>query len=160
MNVKSLSKRFSVRALTADDVESVYAVSCGNPTFYQYHPPFVTRQSILDDMSALPPGKTMADKYYVGFFDGGALVAVMDLILGFPSERVAFIRLFMMNARWQGKGVGSEIISEAAASLKACGFERIRLGVDPANPQSNAFWRKNQFRPVEAGKYTVMERRI
>ena len=68
------------------DIEKIYAMASQNTLFYQYHPPFVTWQSILDDMSALPPGKTMADKFYIGFFDGAALVAVVDMILAYPNE--------------------------------------------------------------------------
>ena len=62
------------------DIEKIYAMASQNTLFYQYHPPFVTWQSILDDMSALPPGKTMADKFYIGFFDGAALAAVVDMM--------------------------------------------------------------------------------
>ena len=35
--------------------------------FYQYHPPFVTKESVLKDMKALPSGKNYDDKFYVGF---------------------------------------------------------------------------------------------
>ena len=62
------------------DIEKIYAMASQNTLFYQYHPPFVTWQSILNDMSALPPGKTMADKFYIGFFNGAALAAVVDMI--------------------------------------------------------------------------------
>ena len=40
-----------------------------------------TAQSIVDDMNALPPRTTYDDKYYIGYFEGEKLVAVMDLIL-------------------------------------------------------------------------------
>ncbi len=35
-------------------------------------------------MTALPPGKAMEDKWFVGFYDGDCLIAVMDLILNYP----------------------------------------------------------------------------
>lgn len=47
-----------------------------------------------------------------------ALVAVTDLIRGFPCEEVAFIGFFYGDTRRQGKGVGSCIISDVTASLK------------------------------------------
>lgn len=46
----------------------------------------MTKESILDDMEALPPGKSREDKYYVGFFGGGSLAAIVDLILGYPEK--------------------------------------------------------------------------
>lgn len=67
MNINSLSQKYSVRKLDENDVDIIYDMSCKNDIFYQYHPPFVTRKSILDDMGALPPGKGYDDKFYVGF---------------------------------------------------------------------------------------------
>ena len=58
MKITSLSKKYVVRRLDPEDVDIIYDMSCGNHIFYQYHPPFVTKQSILDDMEALPPGKS------------------------------------------------------------------------------------------------------
>jgi len=52
MNINSLSQKYSVRKLDENDVDIIYDMSCKNDIFYQYHPPFVTRESILDDMGA------------------------------------------------------------------------------------------------------------
>ena len=160
MEVANLSKTFFVRKLNGEDVESVYALSIGNPIFYEYHPPFVTRESILEDMEALPPNKGYEDKFYIGFYDGENLVAVMDLIRDFPCEKTAFIGLFMVDAKYQGKGTGSKIIGECAAYLREQGFQTIQLGVDKGNPQSFAFWKKNAFCVTEEGEYIRMERKI
>jgi GNAT superfamily N-acetyltransferase len=53
--------------------------------------------SIRADMAALPPRKAVEDKYYLGFYEEDRLIAVMDLILGFPKEETAFVGFFMMN---------------------------------------------------------------
>ena len=111
-------------------------------------------------MQALPPGKTPEDKYYIGYFAGGALAAVMDLILRCPREDTALIGFFMVDAGRQGTGFGSLLVEEAANHLRAQGFSRLRLGVDKGNPQSLAFWTKNGFTRVDEGRYIVMERDI
>lgn len=152
----SLSSRYAVRRLTAADTEMIYALCCGNPQFYEYHPPFVTRESILEDMAALPPGKTLDDKRFIGFFDDDALIAVMDLILGYPEDATAHIGFFMMNAAYQGKGVGSAIIGDVITHLRSAGFRQIRLGVDKGNPQSYAFWHKNGFRAASESAFIIM----
>lgn len=157
MNVEALSDAFAVRRLSEADVERVYDVCRGNKIFYAYHPPFVTRESILEDMAALPPGKSVEDKYFVGFFARDALVAIMDLILDYPREGVAFIGLFMMDSKYQGRGVGSKIIGACMRALHRAGFHTVRLGVDRGNPQSSAFWKKNGFRAVSEDRYIVME---
>jgi RimJ/RimL family protein N-acetyltransferase len=157
MDIDLLSNTFDVRRLGEEDIDLIYDLSCRNEIFYQYHPPFVTRESIREDMSALPPDKEYKDKYYVGYFENKTLISVMDLILDYPEKKIAFVGLFMMNLEYQGKGIGSKIIAECCKYLKTLGFEKIRLGVDKGNPQSNAFWKKNGFITISEGEYILME---
>ena len=165
-NVQKLSKRYDVRRLTEADVDKIYVLSVENFMYYQYCPPFVTRESIFHDMKALPPRTTCDDKYYIGYFEEDKLMAVMDLILGYPNEETAFIGLFMMEKGSQGKGIGSAIVEECFEFLDSIGYRFIRLGFAKGNPQSEAFWVKNGFvrTGVEAdnGDYivVVMERKI
>ena len=158
--IEHLSKQYEVRKLTDSDVAAVYALCKENPLYYQYCPPFVTEDSIRADMAALPPRKTVEDKYYLGFYEGDRLIAVMDLILGFPKEETAFVGFFMMNKEVQGKGIGTALMQEVYAYLKQCGFNFVRLGFAKGNPQSEHFWLKNGFAPtgVEAQNegYTVV----
>lgn len=160
MDINLLSTDFQVRKLDENDVDAIYSVSRENKIFYQYHPPFVTKENIKEDIEALPPNKSFQDKYYIGFFNHEILVAVMDLILSYPTEETAFIGLFMMNAEYQGKGIGTNIIENVCAGLKKTGFQRIRLAVDKENPQSNHFWIKNCFYVTAENKYIVMEREL
>lgn len=157
MEIGSLSSSFAVRQLNAEDIEAIYDLCCKNEIFYQYHPPFVTKESIAEDMAALPPGKDFKDKFFVGFFENETLVAIMDLILDYPATGIALIGLFMMNLNRQNKGIGSKIIQECRRYLQMSGFHKIRIGVDKNNPQSNAFWRKNGFVATGAGEYIIME---
>ncbi len=160
MEIGAFSKRYYVRRLNEYDVDMIYDMSCKNTIFYQYHPPFVTKESILEDMVALPPGKSEDDKFYVGYFERESLVGIMDLILGYPEKEIAFIGLFMMNTQYQNKGVGTEIISEIIMYLKSLGYKEIRLGVDKGNPQSHAFWTKNNFVTMREAEYILMGLKI
>ena len=157
MNIKLLSKKYEVRILDKNDVDLIYAMSCENKIYYQYHPPFVTKESIVEDMKALPPNKGYDDKYYIGFFEKDSLSANMDLILGYPTDEMAFIGLFMTNVHHQNKGVGSNIINDVCNYLKQLGYKKVRIGVDKENPQSNSFWKKNGFYIISTKDYNVME---
>lgn len=163
-NPQYLSKQYTVRELSVDDVDAIYELCSGNEQFYRYHPPFVTRESILDDLKSLPPGKTLADKLFIGFYQEDTLIAVMDLILGFPDDQTAFIGLFMMNAFFQGREIGSGIIRECLEGLSKQNYKKVRLAVDKGNPQSEHFWTKNLFVktgeefPVENTTLLPMER--
>ena len=177
MQPQSLSARCHIRPLGEGDLDAALALCAGNPLFYRHHPPAATRESLLADMAALPPGKTMADKLFLGFFvpeepsgpaagAPGQLAALLDLVFGYPRPGTAFIGLFMVDGRLQGHGLGSALISDCAAALAGHGFDTVRLAVDEGNPQSAAFWAKNGFAPTgeripwEHGAYLPMERRL
>lgn len=125
MDIELLSKKYVVRRLDLNDVDAVDCMSCKNEIFYKYHPPFVTKQSIVEDMEALPPHKSYDDKYYIGIFEDNTLVANMDLILGYPTEEIAFIGLLMTNVLYQNKGVGSSIVRDVCAYLKLLGYKNV-----------------------------------
>ena len=57
MDIDSLSKSYNVRKLGSSDIEMIYHICRENVLFYQYHPPFVTRESIIDTMKARLNGK-------------------------------------------------------------------------------------------------------
>lgn len=160
MDVSLLSDRYLVQMMGVSDVERIYELCRKNSLYYQYCPPFVSEESIISDMKALPPNKDMRDKYYVGYFDGERLIAVMDLIMGFPDETTAFIGFFMTDAAIQNTGIGSGIIEDLCVYLAQIGISKVRLGRVKDNPQAEHFWHKNKF--VETGafydtdKYTVI----
>ena len=145
IDIGRLSGRFAVRALTDADTDGILALCRGNPLFYRYTAARPEEVQIRSDMRITPPGTDPSMKYYVGFFRDRDLVAVMDLIDGYPEPDTAYIGFFMMDQRYQGKGIGSAVIRDAAAYLKTAGKKAIRLAIDSGNPQSLHFWRKNGF---------------
>jgi len=148
IDITRLSGNCRIRRLTQADAEEILALCLGNPLYYRYCPPPPTRESVGEDILGLPPGKTPEDKYYLGYFSKNRLIAVMDLITGYPKAEIAFIGLFMMSEDFRGQGIGSSIIGELASYLEAEGFSSIRLAVAKGNPQSESFWRKNHFVPT------------
>ncbi|MCH5323656.1 MAG: GNAT family N-acetyltransferase [Eubacterium sp.] len=165
MKTELLSKRYDVTVLQKSDIPDVMSLCLGNPQYYRYCPPFVTEESIASDMKALPDGKTAEDKFYLGFWDGKTLVAVLDLIIKYPNTKTAFIGFFMVNAQVQGKGIGSALVDDIEEYLKEA-FSYIRLGYVKGNKQSESFWVKNGFKPTgvtvkgEEYEMVVMEKEI
>ena len=145
MDIAQITKKYTVRKLNSEDVEVIYSLEYENPLYFEFCPPAVSRESILEDMKALPPNKTHDDKYYVGFFDKEELVAILDLITNYPNNKTAFIGFFMMNKEYQRKGIGSDIITDLMCFLKENGFLYVRLGYMKGNKQSKHFWVKNGF---------------
>ena len=159
MEISKISKLYNIRRLDDSDADDILRFCQKNTQFYAYCKAEPTKEQVLSDLHITPPGISLSDKYYIGFYQGETLVAVMDLVDGYPEPETAFIGFFMMNKDTQGQGIGSAIIQEAAAYLKTAGKTAIRLGIDKENPQSTHFWKKNGFltiREVEQDGWTVL----
>ena len=121
MQVELLSDKYKVHILTNKNVDEIYDLLSKNILYYEYCPPFVTRQTIQEDMRILPPGKVIEDKYYIGFCQDGKLIAVMDLIDGYPEKLIVYIGFFMTDISVQGRGIGTEIIDYLCRYLSGLG---------------------------------------
>lgn len=165
IEIRKLSERYDVRKLNLDDIEMICTFCKSNTQYYEYCGKEPSIELIERDLEITPPGIPMEQKYYVGFFEDDMLVAIMDLIYGYPTSEYAFIGFFMMNSELQGVGIGSNIISDVLEYLKQQGFEKCQLGIDKDNLQSNHFWRKNGFEVIrevvqEEGTILVAEKQL
>jgi len=160
LKVSEFSKKFEIRKLSIEDIDEIYNLCLTNPLYYEYCPPAPTKESVLEDLFALPPNVAMEDKYFVGFFEKGRMVALMDLIDGYPEDKIAFIGFFMTDASVQNKGLGSEIISELADYLRSINYLAIRLAWAKGNPQPEHFWLKNGFYAIKETSSTAAARVI
>lgn len=113
--------------------------------YYQYCPPYVTRKSIESDMMTLPGNIDIKDKYYVGYFKNEKLIAVLDLIDGYPKKDIVFIGFFMMDINVQKNGIGSAIVNELIEYLTTLKYKEVRIGWINGNLQAEHFWIKNGF---------------
>lgn len=159
MEISEFSKTYQVRRLGRDDVDAIYELCRENRIFYRYHEPFVTKESILDDMEALPPGKSREDKYYVGFFDGGS-GGHYGPDPGLSREKNCLHRPVHDRRAVSAPGRGFTDRQRACGVSFLLRLRKIRLGVDKGNPQSHAFWTKNRFQTIGEARYIVMEREI
>jgi len=159
IDIIKLSKNYDVRKMEESDVDSILNLCYGNTLFYKYCEASPTKEQILNDLHITPPNTVLSDKYYVGFYESNTLVAIMDLIDGYPNKENAFIGFFMMNIAYQGKQLGTAIINEVSEYLKLIGKKSIQLAIDKSNPQSNHFWKKNNFiviKEVDRNGWTVL----
>ncbi len=148
IDISKLSRCYSVRILEQSDVDMIREICEQNIIFYKYTEARPTRENILNDMQATPPGIELSAKYYFGFFDDQQMVAIMDLIDGYPKAEIAYIGFFMMNLQYQGRQIGTAIIGEVIDYLQSTGKTSVRLAIDKGNPQSTYFWKKNGFEVI------------
>ena len=130
IDISKISRTYNIRRMGDKDADAILNLCLGNTQYYKYCQAEPSMEQILNDLHVTPPGKEMSDKYYLGFYQGNTLVAVMDLIDGYPEPEIAFIGFFMMNKDLQGQGIGTGIIRETAEYLSSIGKTSIRLGID------------------------------
>lgn len=118
----------------------------------------MTRKSIESDMVALPDNVDFKDKYYVGYFKNEKLIAVLDLIDGYPKKDIVFIGFFMMVISIQKNGFGSAIVNELIDYLTTLKYREVRLGWINGNLQAEHFWIKNVFCPIKEGRVVLANR--
>ncbi len=148
IEITELSTVYKIRKMEDSDADEILNLCNENTQYYESCGKQPSKELILSDLHITPPGISEADKHYIGFFEKEKLIAVMDLIDGYPESDTAFIGFFMMRKDAQGRNIGSSIISEAAGYLKRTGKKRIMLGIDRDNPQSAHFWKKNGFKVI------------
>ena len=158
-DISKLSSRYAVRFMRDSDADVILEFCQKNTQYYQYCGKRPSKELILNDLHMTPPGMEISSKYYVGFYDNTVLIAIMDLINGYPSGDSGYIGFFMVNKQLQGKQIGTGIVQEVCQYLKKIGITAVLLGIDKGNPQSNHFWKKNGFlviKEVERDGGTVL----
>ena len=150
LDYQKLSSRYAVRRLGDADTDEILALCRENTQFYAYCQAQPTKEQVQSDLRLLPPGVARADKYYLGFYQGNTLIAVMDLVDGYPEKSTAFIGFFMMKKALQGQGLGSALLADAITrSLGiADSLGAKALVVDPADGAARSFYERHGFAPI------------
>lgn len=145
IDISNFSKRYSVRRMATDDIDEVYDLLIENQPYFLCcgHQP--TKELVYSDLTVAPPGIPAVQKYYLGFYKGVTLCAVMDLIDGYPEDQFVFIGFFMLKLSLQGKGEGTLLIGEILSYLQQLGYSAVRLGIDKNNENGIRFWTKHGF---------------
>lgn len=141
--------RLSAKILSGDpeEMQDLQRVLEEAPTYSHRvsgAPPTPTEAEGL--FSALPPGKTYADKFVLGFYEAGRMVGCADVIRSFPSEEKAMVGLLLLSESHQSKGLGSLAYAEIEKlCLSWPQVEIARIGVVKTNSAVLPFWLKAGF---------------
>lgn len=160
LDIQALSTGFDVHRITEAAIADVYLLAQANRLYYEYLHTEPTVAGLTEVISEVPEGTSLADKHFVGFYnEGGELVAIMDLITGYPETDNAFIGWFMLDVDHQRKGIGSQLFADVRAALSAQGYNHLELGVITDNKEAKGFWEAQGFAPtgriVDNGEYSV-----
>lgn len=166
LNVETLADEYRIISLGESDVPELYQLCISNPQYYTYLKCEPKLDSLKGELTALPPGKNLDDKYFIGFYEGERMIAILDLITGYPDEKTAFIGWFMVDGALHGQGIGTNLVGRLYDWLRERGFLAVRLGCIVENAEGRRFWEKQGFaytgKQWTTEQYTVlvMEREL
>lgn len=160
-NLAGLNLPYNIRILTEKDISEIYALCKANKLYYEHMKCEPTHENLKETLTALPLGKTPADKHFVGFYDNNRLIAILDLIENYPVKGIIWIGWFMTDMHLHNTGLGTTIISALCVYLRQNNFQSIALGYIKGNQQAKNFWLKQGFHPygdeIEEDLYTIIK---
>lgn len=104
----------------------------------------------LSALMTLPPGFDPTHKHGVGLWDGAALVAFADVLLGYPDPAVLYVGLLIVHGEHHGKGLGREMHDAVLQRARnTATIQRIRLGIVATNAAvAQPFWQRLGYHPT------------
>lgn len=148
-DIGALSTTHEVRRITEADISEVYALCKSNWKYYECIHCAPTVESLTEIISHVPEGAEASCKYFVGFYEEKRLVALLDLITGYPEKDDAFIGWFMVDGQQQRQGIGSQIFADIRAAMAAQGYDYLSLSCEKENKDAIAFWEAQGFKALK-----------
>lgn len=139
----------NLREISPDDVGAVQELIESDPGYTEritgYPPGQADAQSLL---MMRPDGLPEEAKRVLGLWDGGQVVAVVDLLRGYPNGHTAFIGLLEVHGEHRGRGAGAAAYRETQGYVERVWPEMrtLRLAVVDTNAlQAQGFWERQGF---------------
>lgn len=145
----------TLRALTASDVAAVQQLLEADAGYAER----VTGRPLgpnaaRDLLEARPPTLSLDDKVVLGVFGDSQLVAVVDLLRGWPQAGTVHVGLLQVHALHQRRGVGRQVHDLALRWLEAWPeATQLRAAIVETNiEQAAPFWQALGYTPSGAAK--------
>lgn len=146
ISLLDLAAGYEVKQLENRDAGQVLRLMQSNPQYFTQKP---SLRFVKTEMVRLPQESMIDQKYYLGYYDQGKLIAILDLILDHPQPLYAYIRELMVDARKQNKGIGSQIVQALEEGVAKAGFAHIALEVEENDEDAIRFWEKLNYKPTQ-----------
>ncbi|HET6988287.1 MAG TPA: GNAT family N-acetyltransferase [Kribbella sp.] len=141
-----------LRAIEPGDVDALQELIESDPGYTEritgYPPGPADAQSLL---MMRPEGLPEDAKLVLGAFVADRLVAVVDLLRGYPNDHTAFIGLLEVHWNHQGRGLGRATYEEVQGYVESSWPEvrTLRLAIVDTNARiATGFWLRQGFTPT------------
>ena len=119
-----------------------------------------TIESSINDINSVSPNFDISQKTYISLWQDGSVVAVLDLLKGYPAQEDIWIGLLLIHGDLHGKKIGSRIITAVLNAAKIVGYRAAQLGVIENNVKALAFWQKQGFEKIRTKENIVVMKNL
>jgi ribosomal protein S18 acetylase RimI-like enzyme len=153
---------YEIKIITKQNFEMVFEIYDSNQDFFLLtQGKIATIESSIDDVVSTPPDFDLKQKIYIGIWENGKVIGVLDLLKGYPKQAYIWIGLLLIHGKLHNKKIGSKIVDAVIEASKIAEYEFIQLGVIENNVVGLEFWQKHGFSKVRVkDSIVVMEKRI
>lgn len=144
---------YQAERITEENVSRVQALLSSNTDYFhatQSYP--VSREDCIADITALPPGKSMADKNYLLLSDEAGDLAVIDFIEKYPDSASGYLGFFILANERHHQGIGKRLLKMVEKAACQCGLSRIELACYALNEPGICFWQAAGFAPIRTSE--------
>ncbi|MEH6415540.1 GNAT family N-acetyltransferase [Pseudomonas sp. CGJS7] len=141
--------KLEIKVLDSSWLPSIAEICLGNVDYYYHMNEAPESSFVAHTFESLPPGTIPSQKCNLGIFMGGELVAYVEMVKSYPDDCCAMIGLLMVKKHYQGKGLGSQIVSLTLENLRREGFSEVYLSCSSTDAHARRFWINRGF--VETG---------
>jgi ribosomal protein S18 acetylase RimI-like enzyme len=145
-----------LRAIQPDDVDAVQELIESDPGYTERITGYPPGSSDAQSLLMMRPGSIPEDaKVVLGAWEDDELVAVVDLLRGYPNESTAFIGLLEVHGKHQrcGRGAAAYGLVEQYVAGTWPEVEKLRLAVVDTNADTAVkFWVAMGFRQTGEAK--------
>lgn len=145
INIEKLNPNYFVRELSQEYIQDIYEFCVVDKDYYKLVPPLITEEMVEFEIAKTWFYSKHCDRYYLGFFEFGLLIAIIDF-LEFPKNGdTIVINFFMIYKNMQGDGFGTSIIENLFKCLREYNYRYVEIDVTKNNVIALNFWQKRGF---------------
>lgn len=147
------TERLSIDPVTEEGPEDLLPIFNSNPAFLRAsdRPAGRSAYDLGDVQRYLYEETTRADStcLAIRLREGGTLVGTACYVAPYPGAGYPWIGLLILDAAWQGLGLGREAAEGLEAALAGQGWPEVRLSVVKVNPRARSFWERCGYAVIE-----------
>jgi GNAT superfamily N-acetyltransferase len=141
-----LKSSVTLRKITSESQELVQSILDAAPSYYMKIDGVTDAGSAKSVFEELPPNCTFENKHVLLIEEASIPVGVIDLVIGYPDSKVAFIGLLVLDEKYQGRGLGKRSYQVLEDYIRQFPVDSIQLGVNDTNDVGMLFWPKMGYK--------------